>query len=103
CGNASCQTPPESLQLQLCGGCKKAAYCSQDCQTAAWASHKKNCKRQNYIIEFHLRLSDIVNLPVVCTLSCPADAPFYTLNLALQVAFGWATTHSFDFAVMNPN
>jgi hypothetical protein len=33
------------------------------------------------------------------TLSCPAGAPFYALHLALQTAFGWATIHSFDFAV----
>lgn len=24
------------------------------------------------------------------------------MHLALQLAFGWATTHSFDFAVVNP-
>jgi hypothetical protein len=40
---------------------------------------------------------------VVRTLSCPADAVFYHLHLVLQVAFGWATTHSFDFAVLHPD
>lgn len=44
----------------------------------------------------------ITDPAVVRTLSCPADAPFYALRLALQTAFGWSTTHSFDFAVTDP-
>lgn len=41
--------------------------------------------------------------PVIRTLSCPADVTFYHLHLALQTAFNWATTHSFDFAVQDPD
>ncbi|RYP79594.1 hypothetical protein DL769_002904 [Monosporascus sp. CRB-8-3] len=37
------------------------------------------------------------------TLSCPADAPFFALHTALQIAFGWAHTHSFGFAAMTMN
>jgi len=37
------------------------------------------------------------------TLSCPATATFEELHLALQVAFGWASTHSYDFKIKDPN
>ncbi|KAK4442279.1 plasmid p 4b orf-3 family protein [Podospora aff. communis PSN243] len=70
---------------------------------AAWPSHKASCKRRNYIIKFDLHPEHITSPPVSRTLSCPADAPFYTLHMALQVAFGWATTHSFDFAGVDPD
>ena len=40
---------------------------------------------------------------MVRTLSCPAEVPFYALHAALQIAFGWAGTHSFDFAVKDPD
>jgi hypothetical protein len=39
---------------------------------------------------------------VIRTLSCPANATFYQLHQALQVAFGWASTHTFGFAVVDP-
>lgn len=33
--------------LKLCSGCKKAAYCSVDCQTRHWKqSHKAVCKKK---------------------------------------------------------
>ncbi|KAK3332742.1 hypothetical protein B0T19DRAFT_473560 [Cercophora scortea] len=57
----------------------------------------------NYIIKVRLAPGDITNPPVERTLSCPADAPFYMLHMALQTAFGWATTHSFDFAIVDPD
>ncbi|ROW04441.1 hypothetical protein VMCG_05090 [Cytospora schulzeri] len=59
--------------------------------------------RPNYIIKCHLHPDHINNPAVIRTLSCPADGDFYTMHLALQLAFGWATTHSFDFAVLNPS
>ncbi|KAJ6437586.1 transposase [Purpureocillium lavendulum] len=71
--------------------------------SAAWPSHKGGCVRPNYIIEFHLAPAQIANPPVTRILSCPAQAVFYMLHLALQTAFGWATTHSFDFAVVDPD
>lgn len=93
----------DSSSLRRCARCRKAAYCSTKCQSAAWPSHKEGCIRPNYIIKFHLAPKDITNPPVTRTLSCPALAGFYALHLALQTAFGWATTHSFDFAVMDPD
>lgn len=31
------------VKLQLCGRCKKVAYCNRDCQKVAWKAHKKQC------------------------------------------------------------
>ncbi|KAJ6445898.1 major facilitator superfamily transporter [Purpureocillium lavendulum] len=108
CGNAACTTSSASLaadssSLRRYSRCRRTAYCSTECQSASWPSHKTVCLRPNYIIKFHLAPEDITNPPVTRTLSCPARAPFYMLHLALQTAFGWATTHSFDFAVLDPD
>lgn len=105
CGNPKCTTTssPSPSTLQKCGRCKKEAYCSRACQAAAWPQHKRACVRPNYIIKFQLSPEHIKDPPVTRTLSCPADALFYHLHMALQVAFGWSTTHSFDFAVANPD
>lgn len=54
------------------------------------------------MIEVHLHPDEIVDPPVVRTLSCLANADFYTMHLALQTAFGWATTRTSDFAVIDP-
>lgn len=55
------------------------------------------------VIKFHLAPDEITDPPVYRTISCPADASLYMTHMALQLAFGWATTHSFDFAVANPD
>ncbi|KAL2193294.1 mynd domain-containing protein, partial [Corynascus similis CBS 632.67] len=99
CAQAAAASPISSNNLRLCSRCRATRYCSQECQRACWPSHKRQCRRQNYIIKFQLCPEDIADPPVERTLSCPADAPFYLLHLALQTAFGWATTHSFDFAI----
>eukprot|EP00475_Leptophrys_vorax_P021833 TRINITY_DN2966_c0_g1_i1.p1 TRINITY_DN2966_c0_g1~~TRINITY_DN2966_c0_g1_i1.p1 ORF type:complete len:193 (-),score=63.83 TRINITY_DN2966_c0_g1_i1:181-759(-) len=31
-------------QMKLCSACKKAAYCSQQCQKNDWPKHKQSCK-----------------------------------------------------------
>ncbi|KAL7628322.1 hypothetical protein AAE478_002522 [Parahypoxylon ruwenzoriense] len=103
CGNPKCSKTSDSVALQQCSRCRKVAYCSKDCQAASWPGHKKQCRRQNYIVKFHLAPNDIKDPHVVRTLSCPADAVFYHLHMALQIAFGWGTIHSFDFAVANPD
>ncbi|KAK3291459.1 MM3350-like domain-containing protein [Chaetomium fimeti] len=104
CDNPSCPLPEGSppTPLLLCSRCRATRYCSQTCQAACWASHKRQCRRLNYIIKFRLAPAHITDPRVERTLSCPANAPFYALHLALQTAFGWATTHSFDFAVKDP-
>lgn len=104
CGNAECPNPPDNTtKLLLCGRCKEVSYCSKNCQEATWPTHKTLCQRQNYIIEFQLHPDDIQNPTVSRTLSCPADATFQKLHLALQGAFGWGRAHCFDFAVLDPS
>ncbi|KAI0639366.1 hypothetical protein C8Q77DRAFT_1080797 [Trametes polyzona] len=46
CGNYAChrgllRTP----DLRICGGCKSAFYCSNECQRADWERHQKRCGR----------------------------------------------------------
>ena len=33
-------------KMQKCGRCKKAHYCSKECQAQAWPEHKKACKKR---------------------------------------------------------
>lgn len=112
CGNVNSTCPTRQpdrkaddppTNLLLCARCKTAAYCSKQCQAEAWPVHKLKCHPQNYILRFQLHPGKITNPPVIRTLSCPAQACFYDLHLALQTAFGWARTHSFDFAVLDPD
>lgn len=88
--------------VSRCGRCKTVSYCSKSCQTGHWPFHKEDCKRPNYLIKFHLCPDDIVDPPVWRTLSCPANATFYSLHCALQIAFGWAHAHTYDFKVKDP-
>lgn len=74
-----------------------------DCQKQDWPNHKKDCRAENYVLEVKLYPEEIVDPPVTRTLSCPAAATFMELHEALQVAFGWASTHTFDFKIKDPN
>src|SRR5262245_38859331 len=103
CGNPNCEEEDAPEALQRCSRCRNEWYCSRECQAAAWPAHKKSCRRQNFILKFHLEPERIQDPPVTRTVSCMAEATFYHLHMALQIIFGWATTHSFDFAVQNPD
>ncbi|KAF2277908.1 uncharacterized protein EI97DRAFT_488020 [Westerdykella ornata] len=104
CGHCgiSASSLPEGSNLSQCSRCKSAFYCNRECQSAAWAEDKPHCKRQNFVLKFHLCPQYIVNPPVIRTLSVPATATLETLHKALQIAFGWAGTHAYDFAVLDP-
>lgn len=97
---SACQNHHTSLNR--CSRCRAVAYCSKDCQSAHWPTHKSDCKRPNYILEAHVLPNDITNPPVKRVLSRPARATFYELHRALQVVFGWAGTHDWDFVVNDP-
>ena len=46
CGNAGCgrvESCPKAFKV--CARCRSAAYCSQECATAAWRTHRADCKR----------------------------------------------------------
>lgn len=41
----------------FCGNCKRAAYCSRDCQRNDWKFHKRNCKKEAIESESQVRES----------------------------------------------
>jgi len=50
-GNIICITCKINLEvkgraIKRCGGCKKATYCSIECQKADWKRHKEHCKKR---------------------------------------------------------
>lgn len=89
-------------KLLTCSRCKIIRYCSKDCQERHWPQHKTKCKAQNYILKIDLAPEDITDPSISRTLSCPAGATFDALHWALQVAFGWASTHTYDFKIKDP-
>ena len=58
---------------------------------------------ENYLLRVQLELGSNVNTPITRTISCPGNATFHQLHRALQIAFGWATTHTYDFKVKDPD
>ncbi|KDR79798.1 hypothetical protein GALMADRAFT_241879 [Galerina marginata CBS 339.88] len=48
CGNPQCYTRAIDVTLKACARCKSIRYCSRDCQSAHWKTHKVWC---NYYIQ----------------------------------------------------
>ncbi|KAE9971120.1 hypothetical protein BLS_002770 [Venturia inaequalis] len=103
CSVCSKEASESTPKLLTCSRCKDTKYCSKECQTSVWETHKTTCRRPNYILHFHLAPDDIQDPAVTRTLSCPSTATFDDLHEALQIAFGWANTHAYDFAVFDPD
>lgn len=110
--------------LSRCGRCQSRVYCGKfctlhgspsnagyifahtrlvgsECQKKDWPTHKSDCKRQNYLLKVDLHPRYITNPRITRTLSCPATSTFAQLHEALQIAFGWAGTHLYDFEVFD--
>ncbi|KAL2007109.1 hypothetical protein VTN00DRAFT_8547 [Thermoascus crustaceus] len=71
------------------------------CQLNDWPRHKPDCRPQNYILKVNLHPRFITDPRISRTLSCPATSTFAALHRALQVAFGWAGAHLYQFEVFN--
>ena len=39
------------LEVQICGGCKRAQYRSPACQKAAWKQHMSACRAHGAMLE----------------------------------------------------
>ena len=53
CCNAECSLPDmkvERSKMMYCTGCSKVAYCSPECQQAAWPKHRVLCKKDRDVI-----------------------------------------------------
>lgn len=53
----------------------------------------------NFIVEAFLM--DAMDPPIERKLSCPASATMESLHIALQIAFGWASCHMWQFRFMS--
>ncbi|ORY67336.1 uncharacterized protein BCR38DRAFT_337122, partial [Pseudomassariella vexata] len=67
-----------------------------------WRSYKYVCTASNFVRKTRLCPNEITDLPIWHTLSCPANTSFDTLHSAIQVFFGQARTHCYDFVVNDP-
>ena len=50
CGRTKVELP-DGVELKRCGSCMKIAYCSTECQRAAWSLHKEECNRFKKLVE----------------------------------------------------
>ena len=56
CSRPGCAIGETEARLKSCARCKEAAYCSKECQVAAWkGGHKKVCKPRSQEISEQLR------------------------------------------------
>lgn len=74
-----------------------------ECQKADWSTHKTICKAPSYLLKITLCPGHINDPEITRTLNCPSSATFAQLHLAIQIAFRWASTHSYDFQARDPD
>lgn len=73
------------------------------CQRKDWSTHKHSCqpkKQPSWILK--ITIPDSRDPQIWRTLVCPDNATFMELHYAIQIAFGWAAAHSFDFVARDP-
>ena len=73
------------------------------CQRKDWSTHKHSCqpkKQPSWILK--ITIPDSKEPQIWRTLVCPDNATFQELHYAIQIAFGWAAAHSFDFVARDP-
>ncbi|KAK6002683.1 hypothetical protein QM012_001433 [Aureobasidium pullulans] len=93
----------EKLKLVTCGRCGNRKYCGAGCQRKNWPTHKHACqpkKQPSWILK--ITIPDSRDPQIWRTLVCPDGATFQELHYAIQVAFGWAAAHSYDFVARDP-
>jgi len=57
---ANCTTPPTAEKaLKACARCRKARYCSVECQIEDWGEHKRVCRPRTWI-QYFSRWSEIL-------------------------------------------
>ncbi|KAH0149611.1 hypothetical protein KCU67_g10993, partial [Aureobasidium melanogenum] len=88
----------EKPKLVTCGRCGNRKYCGVACQRKDWPTHKHSCqpkKQPSWILK--ITIPDSRDPQIWRTLVCPDGATFQELHYAIQIAFGWAAAHSYDF------
>lgn len=73
------------------------------CQRKDWPTHKHSCqpkKQPSWILK--ITIPDSRDPQIWRTLVCPDNATFQELHYAIQIAFGWAAAHSYDFVARDP-
>ncbi|KAH0362296.1 hypothetical protein KCU65_g8100, partial [Aureobasidium melanogenum] len=93
----------EKPKLVTCGRCGNRKYCGVACQRKDWPTHKHSCqpkKQPSWILK--ITIPDSRDPQIWRTLVCPDGATFQELHYAIQIAFGWAAAHSYDFVARDP-
>ena len=65
---ACCCCHESSNSLKLCNTCKKATYCSKECQSKHWKRHKHLCKllRESYTVYIQMKDTESVMAAIRC-------------------------------------
>ncbi|KAH7334312.1 hypothetical protein B0J17DRAFT_672892 [Rhizoctonia solani] len=67
-----CHKRPVKSELQRCSKCKRATYCSKECQVAHWKTHKHSCFKRG---------EQIVAIEIINEYERGNDGPFRTVEI----------------------